>query len=102
MQRQQDAGRVVVAGSDLVEVDAAEPATMALPTFPPGPLDKDAPHRVGGGGEEMAAIRPGRAVRVADQPEVCLVDQRGRLEGLVRRLASELGVGEPSQLVIND
>ncbi len=79
---QQIAGRVVVAESDLVEVDTLEPAAMASSTLMPGLLDEDAPHRLGCGGEEVAAILPGRAVPVADQPEEGLVDQRGRLEGL--------------------
>src|SRR6516165_11695311 len=75
---------------------------MAPSTLMPGLLDEDAPHRLGGGGEEVATILPGRAVRVADQPEVGLVDQRCRLEGLSRRLAGEPGLGEPPELLIDD
>ena len=40
---QQIAGRVVVAESDLVEVDTLEPAAMASSTLMPGLLDEDAP-----------------------------------------------------------
>src|SRR5262249_22520794 len=82
--------------------DTSEPAPMAQPTLVPGPLHQDAPHRLGGGGEEVAAILPGRAVAVADQPEVRLVDQGRRLESLPRRLADELGLGEPAPLLIDD
>jgi hypothetical protein len=37
-------------------------------------LDEDAAHRLGGGGEEVAAAVPEGGVRRADQPEIGFVD----------------------------
>ena len=53
------------------------------------------------GGEEVAATVPPLGVGGADQPEVRLVDQGGRLQGVAGRLGGELGGGEATQLGID-
>ena len=61
------------------------PAAAALqPALAAGVLDEDAAHGLGGGGEEVARGRPSPGRSAADQPQVRLVDQGGRLEGLAR------------------
>ena len=65
------------------------------------PGDQDAPHRLGGGGEEVPPPVPGQAGFGADQPQVRLVDQRCRLECRVGCLAGELRGRQSPQLVVD-
>src|SRR5262249_2561360 len=66
-----------------------------------GVLDEDAAHGLGGGGEEVAAPLPVRPRARADQPQVGLVDQGGRLQRLARLLLSQALGGEAAQLVVD-
>ena len=85
----------------LVEPDPAG-AAAPLPGLPPaGGLDEDAAHRLGGGREEVAAGVP-PPVSAADEPEVRLVDQGGRLEGLARGLGGQPGGGQLAQLGVHE
>ena len=83
------AGRVVAGGGDPVEVDAAEPAAVSEPAPAAGLLDEDSPHRLGRGGEEVAAAVQGDARVGHDQTQVRLVNQGRGLESLSRRLGGE-------------
>ena len=73
--------------------------------LPPGAVDEDAAHRLGGGGEEVSAICKLR-IYVPDHAKPGLVDERGGLESLgsrfpghfLRRQFSELIVYERQQL----
>ena len=58
-------------------------AAMTHGSLPAGSVDEDSPHRLGGGGEEVAAAVE---VLVADQPQVCLVDKRRWRRGCGRGL----------------
>ena len=64
-------------------------------------LDQDPPHRLRGRGEEVGAAVPLRLVTLADEPEIGLVDQIGRLEGLPRGLAGEPLGGQPAQFLVD-
>src|SRR5262245_52549424 len=66
-----------------------------------GALDEDSPHGLGGCPEEMAAAVPAPFVRRADEPEVRLVDQGSRLQGVAGGLAGELGGGKAAQLSVD-
>jgi hypothetical protein len=55
--------------------------------LPPGGIDEDAAHGLGGGGEEVIAAVE---ALLADQAQVGLVDQGGRLEGVSGRLLRQL------------
>src|SRR5262249_54018514 len=63
------------------------------------PVDEDAAHGLGRGPEEVA---PAVEVLVADEPQVRLVDQRGRLERLARCLRGHPGGRELAQLVVDE
>src|SRR5260370_1280187 len=63
-----------------VQGDARPSAAVAEGLFAAGVVDEDAAHGLGRGGEEVAAAVPG-AVRVRPaQPQVGLVDERGRVQ----------------------
>ncbi len=66
------------------------------------PVDQDAPHRLGGGGEEVAAAVPPRGVAGTDEPEVGLVDERSRLVRVAWLLDGEPVLGNPAQLFIDE
>ena len=65
-------------------------------------VDEDAAHGLGRGGEEVAAAVPAGCVGRADQPEVGLVDEGGRLEGVAGGLPVEPGGGEVPELVVDE
>jgi hypothetical protein len=67
-----------------------------------GLLDQDAAHGFGGGGEEVAPAVPPVRLPAADQSEVGLVDQGGRLQGLARLLFGHPGGRELSQLTVDE
>ena len=72
-----------------------------LAALPPGVLDEDAAHRLGGGGEEVAAPIPAPVAAVADEAQIRLVDQRGGLEGLPRGFAGQASGGQPAELLVD-
>src|SRR5262249_16798269 len=51
-------------------------------------------------GEEVRPTFPS-ALAAADQPQVGLVDQGGRLQGVAGGLASQVALGQSAQFVIN-
>ena len=64
-------------------------------------LDQDPAHRLRGRREEVGAAIPLLLVTFADKPEIGLVHQIGRQEGLPRGLASEPLAGQPAQFVVD-
>src|SRR5262249_28658241 len=66
-----------------------------------GALDEDAAHGLGGRGEEVAPALPLRGVFGAPPPQVRLVYQRGRLQGLAEPLLGPLLGGALAQLVVD-
>src|SRR5262249_61950499 len=69
-----------------------------------GPLDEEAAHGPGGGGEERAPAGPPGPPRpgLAGEPQVRLVDQVGRLEGVARALVGQAVGGQPPQFVVDE
>jgi hypothetical protein len=63
-------------------------------------VNQDLPHGGRGHTEEMSPILPCGS-RLVSQPKVRLVDQRGRIEGLVTSPPVPLSAGEPVQLVVD-
>ena len=93
--------RVVV--DEAVEIERlAAPAAAALePLAVTGAIEQDPPHRLGRGGEEVAATVP-RLTRIRpDETQVGLVNQRRRLERLTWILVRQSPRGQASQLVVN-
>jgi hypothetical protein len=64
-------------------------------------FDEDAAHGLGRGGEEMAAAVPVPLGFGVHQPQVGLVNQGGRLEGLAGLLLGHLRGGQLAQLVVD-
>ena len=71
-----------------------------LGLLPAGVVHQDTAHGLGGGGEKLRGGTPIRT-SAAHQPEVGLVDQRGRLESVGPVLTPHSYRGQPVQLVIN-
>ena len=78
------------------QVAAALEAALAA-----GVLDQDTAHRLGGGGEEVAAAVPVPALGVANQAQVSLVYEGGRLERLPGRFVGEAMGGQAAQVVVD-
>ena len=100
VQRRQDVRLVVGDRNRIGQRDAAEAGPALLGAAGARALDEDLPHRPRGDADEMALVVPRRAG--AGQPEVGLVDERRRLEGLARPLPPHVGPGDPAQLVVNE
>src|SRR4051812_9346618 len=62
-------------------------------------LDEDAPHRFGRGREEVPTMIE---LLIADEPQECFVDQRGRFECVAGLFVRELGGRELAQLVVDE
>ncbi len=71
-------------GLDVVEIEPAASASGLLGLLVPGRVDQDTAHGLGGGGEEVPAAVPVLGLLLAHQPQVRLMHQRGRLQGLTR------------------
>jgi len=67
----------------LVQLLPAPPAALGRAGLAPGLLDQDVAHGPAGGEEEVPPGLPGGGL--VGQPQVGLVDQGGRLQGLARR-----------------
>jgi hypothetical protein len=97
----EDVDRRRVGGDALFQ----ERRSLAIPTSfetPPSArmLHENSPHRAGGDGEEVDAIRP-CDVR-ADQTLVGFVDERGRLHGMRAGLAPQLAARQAFELVVDE
>ena len=66
-----------------------------------GAVDENPAHHLRRHTEELRAILPGGPVLI-DQPQVRLVDERGRLQRMPRALAAELGRGAPPELLVHE
>src|SRR5262245_56666013 len=83
---------------DVVQIDAAPRAAAFEAVLVSGPIEGNAPHRSGGGGEEVAAIVE---VLVTDQAQIGFMNQGRRFKGLARLLLSEPLGRKPAQLVVD-
>jgi hypothetical protein len=61
----------------------------------------DPAHQRGGHGEEVRAALP-VGVRLVDQLQVDLVDERRRLQGVAGTLATHVAPGQPAQLGLDE
>ena len=64
-------------------------------------IDQNAPHHLRSDAEEMRAILPDDAI-LADESDVCLVDQGGRLERVFLPLSAEIGGRPPPQFPVDE
>ena len=70
---------------------------MAL--SPPRMVDQDAPHHLGGDAEKVGAALPIDVL--IDEPEVALVDERGRLQCVIVPLPTEIACSAGPQVSVN-
>src|SRR5205814_5207848 len=64
-------------------------------------LNENLPHRQRGNGEEMRAVREWPRL-LGGQADKRFVDERGRLQGLPRPLASDVAGGDATKLVVDE
>jgi len=83
-------------------MDPFSAAAAFEPVFVPGPVDQDAAHGLGRGGEEVSPSVPIPRLTLPDQTEVSLVDQSRGLEGLAGLLVGEASGRQCAQLVVDD
>ena len=76
-------------------------AAMFWTAFSSGLVHQNPPHRFSRGGEEMSPAVPVLRLLDVDEPNVRIVDERGRLQGLSRFLVRHLRRGEFAQLVLD-
>jgi hypothetical protein len=69
--------------------------------FVTGTFDQDAPHGVGRGREEMAAVVPTGGVGGFDEPQIRLVDEGRRVQGVAGSLRGHPGGRQFSQLLVH-
>jgi hypothetical protein len=92
----------VATGRELrVKSDALEAATSFLVPLRAGDIDQDSPHHPGGHRKKMCAILPPDAPRI-DEPQIGFVDERRRLEDVVRTLARHLPPRQTTEVVMHD
>jgi len=84
----------------LVKFDSLLAAAMTHGSLAPGAFDEDAPHRLGGGGEEMAPAIEFR-VGIAHEPKPGLVDERRGLQRVARRFPRHFGRRQLAQFLID-
>ena len=93
-------GRVVAHDGGFVQRDMLD-AASTFEVVPSRSLHENATHQLRRDGEEVRSILPPHPL-VVDQPDVGLIDQRGRLEAVVGSLAPHVPVGEPTEFGIHD
>ena len=101
IQREQVVAAIRGRLGDAVEGDTVPVATVLLSSLAPSGFHQDAPHGLGGGGEEVAPVVPASVIRGANQPKVGLVHESRGLEGLAGFLPSETLGGQLPQLVVD-
>src|SRR5262249_44947843 len=79
-----------------------DPLTAAfLRRPPPGALNQDPAHRLRGRGEKVPPPVPVFRLAAADQSQIRLVHERGRLQRVPPALGREPGRGKLAQLLVN-
>ncbi len=87
---------------------AADARCRSPPRFKPAPtagiLDEDAPHGLRGGVVEVLAVLESAPVAapLADEPQVGIVDERRRLQGVALPLAGHLLVSDRVEMLVDD
>ena len=101
VERHQFARALFVGDVDAVERDLVHAAAALLPRRPARVVDDDLPHRLGGDGEEVAAVRPVGPGAV-DQLQVGLVHEHRGIERLPGPGAGELTPGGGVELGVDE
>ena len=92
---------LIEARQDLVQGDPDAIPVALAGVAAPGVIDQDLAHRLGGGGEEVAAVGDvGQGVAV-EEPQQGLVDQGAGLEGVAGPLAAHQPPGRAPQLGVD-
>ena len=94
-------GDIVVEDPVGIEPLADRAAAAFEPLAVAGAVDEDVAHRLGGCGEEMHPVIPRPFRAVAHEPQVVLVNQRGRLQGLAGGFPGQAAHGDQTQLVVD-
>ncbi len=99
--RHEVVGRRLNHGRAIGQLDAPTASAVLVGPLAPRLLDEDVAHRPRRRAEEVAPAVPAGVV-IADQAQVCLVDQGCRLKGLARRQSTSQRRGQSAQLSIDD
>ena len=78
-----------------------EATTAFLVLLRAGEIDQDSPHHPGGHRKKMGAILPPDPPRL-DEPQIGFVDERRRLEDMVRTLARHLPPRQATEVTMHD
>jgi len=92
---------IVSADVLLVETDVVLVAPSLQPPASLRSIDQDMPHRQRRDGEEVRTVTPLR-LRLVDEFDVRLVDERGRRERAAASTYSKLSMGDGAQLRVHD
>jgi hypothetical protein len=84
----------------LVEIQAHRPASAFAGPAGPGRIHQDAPHHLGGDGEEMGAVLPAYASHI-HQAQKGFVDQGGGLQGITRVFPLHVAPGHAAQFSVD-
>jgi len=84
------------------QVNPHPPTAVLLLLLTAGGIDQNSTHSLGRGGKKVPAAIPVLVIAPPDQPEVRLMNQRCRLEGMLGRLRSHASGSELAQLVVNE
>lgn len=93
--------RLRLRGQIRFEVVADESATVPIGHFSPGVIDQDAPHGLGGGSEEMAAMNPTLGVGWSDQSQIRFMNESSRLQSVSGRFHGQSRRGKGAQLGVD-
>ncbi len=88
-------------GVRLQEINPLSSSSVHDGRLPPGLLHEDPPHGLGRGRKEVAARLPALSLIRRDEPQIRLVDERRRLEGVSCRLLRHPRRGQPAQLIVH-
>ena len=91
---------MVCRDQSFIERNRPDASTAPRAPVTPRMIDQDAAHRSRGHGQKMDPVTPIHAGDV-DQPDVCFVDQRRRIERMAFRLPTQLRVRDAVQLVVD-
>ena len=93
-------GRLVAHRGFLVEGDGRRAPAPPQRSPAPGGVDEDAPHGLGGDGQEVGAVLPRDALD-ADETEIGFVDEAGGLDRVGRAFAAEARPREAAKLLVD-
>ena len=83
------------------EIEPNQSASVSSGLLPAGLIDQDAPHGLGGGGEEVAAVVPACCVGRPDEPQIRLVDEGGCVQSVAGGFFGHPGGRQFPQLFVD-